>query len=131
MLSRTRLLVLGMFTAASLATVVSHAAEDKVVATVGDTKITASELAGAERDLGARFAKMPEDRRKVALLETLVDIVLISKLAEADGLGNDAEFIARMKLLRQRALHNIYVVKAVSEKNHRRRSESTLRCRDF
>lgn len=92
------------------------AAEDKVVAKVGDKEITASNLINAERDIGARFAKIPENRRKSALLDALIDIIAISELAEADGMGSEVEFIARMKLLRQRALHNVYVQKTISAK---------------
>ncbi len=116
MVLKIRLLVLTIFAMVSLAPAGSYAAEDKVIAVIGDREITASDLAGAERDIGARFESLPEDRRKAALLDALIDIIAVSKLAETDGYGKDEAFIARMKLLRQRALHNVFVSKTISEK---------------
>ena len=116
MVFKIRFWVMALFTIASLAPAVSYAAEDKVIAVIGDKEITTSDLAGAVRDIGARFESIPEDRRKAALLDALIDIVAISELAETDGFGKDEAFIARMKLLRQRALHNVYVSKTISEK---------------
>ena len=116
MVHKIRFLVLAIFAMVSFAPAVSNAAEDKVIAVIGDSEITASDLAGAERDIGARFKSIPEDRRRAALLDALIDIVAISELAKSEGLGNDDAFVARMKLLRQRALHNVYVSKNISEK---------------
>ena len=116
MVYKIRFLVLAIFAMVSLAPAISNAAEDKVIAVIGDREITASDLAGAERDIGARFESIPEDRRRAALLDALIDIIAISVLASSEGFGNDDAFVARMKLLRQRALHNVYVRKTISEK---------------
>ncbi len=107
---------LSFFIASTLMLTSGHAAEDKVIAKVGDIEITSANLADAQRDIGARFANIPEERRKAALLDALIDIIAVSELAEAKGFGDEASFIARMKLLRQRALHNVYVSKVISEK---------------
>ena len=55
MVINIRPLVLGIFTIVCLASAASYAAEDKVIAVIGDKEITASDLAGAEREIGGRF----------------------------------------------------------------------------
>ncbi len=89
---------------------------DKVIATVGGQNITVSDLEGASRDIGSQFASIPEPGRQAAILDALIDIVAISQRADAEGLGDDAAFKARMALLRKRALHNIYITNTVSAK---------------
>ena len=116
MVFEIRLLAMAVFAMVSLVAAVSYAAEDKVIAVIGEKEITAGDLAGAERDIGARFESIPEDGRKAALLDALIDIIAVSELAESEGLGKDVDFVARMRLLRQRALHNVYVRKTISEK---------------
>ncbi len=116
MVFKIRFWVMALFTIISLAPAVSYAAEDKVIAVIGDRELTTSDLAGAGQDIGARFESLPEDRRKAALLDALIDIIAVSELAETEGFGKEEVFIARMKLLRQRVLHNFYVTKTISDK---------------
>ncbi len=90
--------------------------ENKIIAKVGDLEITARDLANADRDIGRQFDRLPEEQRQPALLDALIDIMVIAARAEAEGLDKDGDFVARMLLLRKRALHNIYISKTVSGK---------------
>ncbi len=88
----------------------------KIVARVGDIEITERDLESAGRDIGRQFQRLPENQRRPALLDALIDIIVIAKKADEDGLSKDAGFIERMELLRKRVLHNIYVSDTVSMK---------------
>jgi peptidyl-prolyl cis-trans isomerase C len=91
-----------------MAPVVPAIAQDNVVAKVGAVEITERELGFAETDLQQQFSKIPEEFRKAAVLNALIDIRLLAKAAEEDGMGNTDEFNARINFLRSRALHNAY-----------------------
>ena len=80
--------------------------EDTVVAKVGEQSVTERDLAFAMADLAEQFSKVPEENRKAAVLNALIDIKLMAAEAEKAGMEKDLTFRARMKFLRDRALHN-------------------------
>lgn len=82
--------------------------ENHVVAKVGDSDVTERDLAFATSDLAPQFAKVPEELRRAAILNALIDIKLLAQQAESEGLDKNATFQARLKFLRERALHNAY-----------------------
>ncbi|MFZ1815180.1 MAG: peptidylprolyl isomerase [Rhizobiaceae bacterium] len=86
----------------------SAVAQEAVIARIGDVTITERELAFAQADLGEQFAKVPEEQRKAAVLNALLDIKVLAKAAEDAGLADDENFKARMAFLRDRALHNAF-----------------------
>lgn len=96
-------------------TPVSAFAEPKVVAKVGDLEITEQELIFAASDLKEQFAKVPEDKRRSALLSALIDIKLLANKASEAGNEDEDLFKAQMNFVRSRALHNIYFQKNVVE----------------
>ncbi len=89
------------------------AQEDKPVAKVGDVAITAKELDQALVDMQSQFANFPEAQRRARALDSLIDIKVLAKQAEKEGLQNDPALKLRLDLLRNRALHNDYFQKKV------------------
>ncbi|MEM7302985.1 MAG: peptidylprolyl isomerase [Pseudomonadota bacterium] len=81
---------------------------DEVIATVGDVKITRRDLAVAATDLGQQFQNVPADQREKAILRALVDIHVLAKKAEDEGVANEPNVKAGLAILRARSLHNTY-----------------------
>lgn len=96
------------FTCLSFAPLPAHAQADgeAVIARVAGVEITARELALAEVDLLQQFQETPAEQRRAAILNALIDIKLLAKRAEENGLADDAGFKARMAFARSRTLHN-------------------------
>lgn len=90
-------------------------AESEVVAKVGDIEITDEELAFASIDLQQQFARVPEERRKAAILSALIDIKLLAQKGEAAGLAENETYQTQMAFLKSRALHNLYFQQEVAE----------------
>ncbi len=78
------------------------------MAKVGDVAITSADLDQAMDDMAQQFANFPEEQRRARALDSLIDIKVLAKQAEAQGLDEDPELKRRMDLLRNRALHNGY-----------------------
>lgn len=97
------------------ANVTNATAQDTVIAKVGDIEITKDDLAFAESDLATQFQQIPEENRQAAILNALIDIKVLALVADKEGLGEDAAFKARMRFLRERALHNSYFQKHALE----------------
>lgn len=91
-------------------------APDSVVAKVGGVEINERELALAMADLSQQFAQVPEERRRAAVLNALIEIKLLARQAEAAKIPEDQAFQARMSFLRDRALHNQLFQQNVVEK---------------
>ncbi len=108
--------VIAVLTLIWVMSVPAYGQDSKIVARIGELEITERDLENAGRDIGGQFERLPEDQRKPALLDALIDIIVIAKKAEDEGLSKDANFIERMALLRNRVLHNIYVSETVSKK---------------
>ncbi len=120
MFSRIGAPVIGLALAFTLASGVvtgpAFSQEDKVIAKIGDIEITASDLEHAKNDIGGQFERLPEGQRQAALLDAIIDIYSVAEKAQLDGLDKEAGFLARMALLRQRVLHNLYVSEMVTKK---------------
>jgi peptidyl-prolyl cis-trans isomerase C len=86
----------------------SAQSDEAVVAKVGDLTITERDLAFAMADLGEQFAQIPEENRKAAVLNALIDVQLLALPAEKAGVEQQPEFQARTRFLRERALHNTW-----------------------
>jgi peptidyl-prolyl cis-trans isomerase C len=82
--------------------------EDAVIAKIGETTITERDLAFAIADLGDQFAQVPEESRRAAILNALIDVKLLAIEAEKAGVEQQVAFQSRMKFLRERALHNTW-----------------------
>ncbi|MCG6857126.1 MAG: peptidylprolyl isomerase [Salaquimonas sp.] len=83
--------------------------KDTVVANVGGQPITEQDVEFAAQQLNDQFAKVPQELRRAAALNALIDIKALARAAEASGLDeNNPEFKARMAFLRDQALHNFY-----------------------
>jgi peptidyl-prolyl cis-trans isomerase C len=102
--------------AVAFATPVRAAPEpNSVVAKVNGIDIPESELAFAEAEIGQELAGVaPENRRRV-LVEYLTEAHLMAEAAEKAQLGTGADFDARMKYYRLRALRDAYFEKKVRD----------------
>lgn len=81
-------------------------APETVVAKVGNSEITERDLAFATADLAQQFAQVPDEQRRAAVLNALIEIKLLAQEAEKAKIEENEAFQARMKFLRERALHN-------------------------
>jgi peptidyl-prolyl cis-trans isomerase C len=77
---------------------------DPVVARVDGSEIRESDLALAEEDIGAGLQPSPPEIRREALLTYLIDVALIAKAAEAQKIGQGADFERRLAYARQKVL---------------------------
>ncbi len=100
----------------NFASLTLHAQEADTVARIGEIVITAKDLERARNDIGSQFDRLPVEQRQAAVLNALIDIVVISQKAEAEGLAEDEALLARLALLRQRVLHNVYISRNVTDK---------------
>lgn len=97
------------------ATTIATAQEGSVIARVGDETITERELAFAAVDLAEQFSRVPEQLRKAAVLNALIDIKLLAQEAKSAGVADTDLFKARLAFLRDRALHNLYFQENILE----------------
>ncbi len=95
--------------------VLAQDAADPVVAKVGDAEILKSELDLAIGSLDPQLAQLPDEQKRAAALSGLVDVKLLAKDAEKEGLQNDADFKKRLAYLNDRELHNAFFKKHVVE----------------
>jgi peptidyl-prolyl cis-trans isomerase C len=89
------------------------AQEDAVVAKVGDLEIHQSELDLAITNLDPQLAQLPDEQKKVAALSGAIDVKLLVKNANAEGLKDTPDFQKRLGYLQDRELHNAYFRKHV------------------
>lgn len=88
-------------------------AEDKVVATVNGQPVTEADLAIADSEIGADMGTMPEQQKRMSLLEFLIDNQLFAEAADGEKLGQGADFETRLKYLKRRALRELYFEKVI------------------
>lgn len=91
------------------------AAQDDVVARVGNTEITQRDLDIATADFGQELAQMPEEQRRKVLVDVLVDLEILADAARAAGMDKTETFEHRLEFLTKRALRNAYVEQNVLE----------------
>lgn len=88
-------------------------AEDKVVATINGKPVTEADLAVAEGEIGQDMGSMPDDQKRMSLLEFLIDNQLFAEAAENNKLGEGPAFESRLAYLKRRALREIYFEKII------------------
>lgn len=91
----------------------AFAQEDAVVAKVGDLEIHQSELELAIANLDPQLAQLPDEQKKVAALSSVIDVKLLVKNADAEGLKDTEDFKKRVNFITDRELHNAYFRKHV------------------
>lgn len=98
---------------AGKAPVFAEDAANPVVAKVGDAEITKSDVDLAVGGLDPQLAQLPDDQKRAAALSGLIDVKLLAKDADKEGLQNDEAFKKRIAYLTERELHNAYFKKHV------------------
>ncbi len=86
---------------------------DPVVAKVGDEEIHRSEVVEAYKTLPEQFAQIPIDALFNDLLQQLVDRKVVAIAARKAGLENDPEVKAKVALLEERVLEEVYVTRTI------------------
>ncbi|MQW87487.1 peptidylprolyl isomerase [Sinorhizobium saheli] len=86
---------------------------DPVIAKVGDQEIHQSELDLAISSLDPQLQRMPDEQKRAAALSAVIDVKLLVKDAEKEGLQDDATFKQRVAFLTERELHNAFFKKHV------------------
>ena len=109
----TRTTTLAGAFALSLLTSGAFAQESKVVATVGETKITLAEVDEAAADMGQRVANLPAEQKRARALDALIDSYVLADLARKEGLDKDPDFAKRMKQQEVRTLQALYFGKKI------------------
>lgn len=89
------------------------AADDAVVAKVGDLEIHQSELDLAVQNLDPQLQQLPDEQKRVAALSGAIDVKLLAKDAVAEGMKDTEDFKKRMDYIADRELHNTYFRKYV------------------
>jgi len=84
-------------------------AQDKVLAKVDGQPITEKDVAATSATLASQLAQLPEDARKRAVLERLIDTRVIANAAAKAGLDQSETFKARMEQVRTQLLVNEFV----------------------
>ena len=82
---------------------------DRVVATVNGEKITEMDLAAAEPDLQQALAQFPPAEQMAALIKGVIDIRLMAQAAEAAAMDKDAQMLATLAYVHDKALRNAYL----------------------
>lgn len=88
-------------------------AEDKVVATINGKPVTEADLAVAESEIGSDMGTMPEDQKKMSLLEFLIDNQLFAEAAEENRLSEGPAYESRLAYLKRRTLRELYFEKII------------------
>lgn len=83
--------------------------DDQVVARVNGEAITEADLALAAQDFRDTLAQLPPDQRVLALINGIIDIRLMARAAEAEGLDETDEGARRLAFVRDRALRTEYL----------------------
>ncbi|WEX89358.1 peptidylprolyl isomerase [Sinorhizobium garamanticum] len=103
---------------------------DPVIATVGGQEVHQSELNLALSGLDPQLQQMPEEQKRAAALSAVIDVKLLAKNAEKEGLQDDAVFKQRIAYLTERELHNAFfkkhVVDAVTKEDVKARYDKEI-----
>lgn len=97
----------------TVATTAPVLAQDKVVATINGKPITDADLAVAESEIGSDMGSMPDDQKRMSLLEFLIDNQLFAEAAEENKLAEGPAFESRLAYLKRRALRELYFEKII------------------
>lgn len=103
---------------------------DPVIAKVGDEEIRQSELDLAISSLDPQLQRMPDEQKRAAALSSVIDVKLLVKDAEKEGLQNDETFKQRVAFITERELHNAFfkkhVVDAVTQEEVKARYDKEI-----
>ncbi|MDW9763670.1 peptidylprolyl isomerase [Sinorhizobium meliloti] len=112
-MSRYKTLAAAALVAMIAAGVARAEGTDPVIAKVGDQEIRQSELDLAITSLDPQLQRMPDEQKRAAALSAVIDVKLLLKDAEKEGLQNDEAFKQRVAFLTERELHNAFFKKHV------------------
>lgn len=105
-------------------------AQDGVVARVGDTEITETDVERAGEMLGERLSQVPQNQRRDVLIQALIDLQVVADAAREAGLEDSAAFQAERDFLVAQALRDIYfqenIAGAVSDDDVRARYDEEV-----
>jgi peptidyl-prolyl cis-trans isomerase C len=76
-----------------------------IVATIGGQPVTEADLALVMNELAQQFEQVPEEKKRAAALQALIEIRLVAAKARAAGAGDTDEFKRQIALLTDRLLH--------------------------
>lgn len=97
----------------------SFAQDDKVVAKVNGNTITEADMRFANAEIGAQLGDIPENVKRRALAEYLIDNALFAEAAIAAKIAANPAFEEQMQYVRRRLLRELYFEKqlrgAISE----------------
>ena len=103
MTGHRRIVALGALLVA-LAAPAAAQAQDKVLAKVDGQPITEKDVASASASLAAQLAQLPEEARKRAVLDRLIDMRIVANGAAKAGLDQSDAFKARLEQVRTQLL---------------------------
>ena len=107
----------GLFTSAAAASPVTHpAADDPVVARIGDTEVRRSDLIIAQQLLPASYRKMPIDAIYPLLLKQLINSTLVVRAARGEGLDRTEAVRRRLEAIERRLVEGAYLARAAKGK---------------
>ena len=89
-------------------------APETVVATVGGAPITEADLSFAAEDLTQELSQMPPEQRKPFLLRVLIDMKVMSKAGQDEGMAETPLFQQRLAYLKDRALRRAYFADTIA-----------------
>lgn len=99
-----------LFMSLSLAApVLAQEEASTVVATVNGEPITEADLALAAQDFQQTLAQLPPEQRIAALINGIIDIRLMARAAQAQGLDKEAGAARRIAFINDRALRSEYL----------------------
>lgn len=114
-MTRSSILFSAAIIAAALALPATVKAEDKVIAKVDGKEITEAQLALAEQDLGQGISGVPENQKRLVLLEFLIEHQLLANAAEKEKYNQGEDFDRRMAYYTRRALRDAYFEKSIRD----------------
>lgn len=86
----------------------AFAQDDAVVARVGATEITESDLAVAEQVFASQTADMSPEARRSLLVDNLIELELVVQAAAEEGIRDEPEYQQRVEFLADQTLRSIY-----------------------
>jgi len=101
-------LALSFLAAPIYSAIAQEKANATVVAKVNGQPITEADMHMAENELGADLHNLPQEVKRRALAEYLIDNILFAEAAEAANLASAPEFEEQMRYLRRRVLRERY-----------------------
>jgi peptidyl-prolyl cis-trans isomerase C len=87
---------------------------DPVIANVAGQPVTESDLQLAINELDQQFAQLPDEQKRAAALNALIEIRLLAAESAKAGVADRPDFVKRMAFLRERALHIAFVEEKIA-----------------